>query len=138
VLDGPGLTGLRVRLSPDGRDCWTLAGSGPDGRPVATGTVTLRPLAAAASAAQTGTEHRDALLRIEWQEQQNSQDEIGQDAWVTVAAGVPGVDCARVTELGGVRDPVPGVVICPVTSEDGEMPAAADGTAGAVLRLVQA
>jgi NADPH:quinone reductase-like Zn-dependent oxidoreductase/acyl carrier protein len=172
TLAGAGVTMLRVRLSPAGRDCWTMAGAAPPGRPVVAGTVTLRPQAA--DAAHPDAAHpdagQDALLRVEWQPLTESrsgqtvpgqagtgpgrsqqalpglgvigqsvtdQDGDGRDGWVTVGPAVPGADGPRVTELAAVRDPVPGVVICPVPGGDGELPAAAGETVAAVVGMVQ-
>jgi mycoketide-CoA synthase len=141
TLQAAGATRLRVCLTPSGQDGVHLDIADESGRVVATiGRLTVRPTAPEQLMASTAR-HRDALFRLHWipatATAPSDTDGIAVIGDRAMAAALSAPAYSDVKELDEA-DPLPGVVLVPISSQSCPRPGSAARVLTAnVLRLLK-
>ncbi|WP_371557891.1 SDR family NAD(P)-dependent oxidoreductase [Streptomyces longwoodensis] len=151
ALHAVGATSLRVRATRTGADSVSLDLADPAGRPVATvGSLTLLPVTSEQVRGASSAGHDD-LYRIEWTTLTASttvEDRPASASWAVIGRNAGPEFGASVRAYGSVAElvsaldagePVPELVLLPVTAPTGdeEVAAAARHTAERVLGVAQ-
>ncbi|MBO4208146.1 SDR family NAD(P)-dependent oxidoreductase [Micromonospora echinofusca] len=144
ALHATGATALRVRISPavPGTTSGTvaIAMADPTGTPVASiGTLALRPLEV--PSATEATAARDDLFQPSWLPLTLGDDTTGQPVAVlgdpVDLGGDPTWPTTRHTDLAGLTDPVPGLVLLAVPAVPDAEASTVRSVVGGVLGTVQ-